>query len=392
MITVYQVIRRTLAVAACALLISPAVHADTLWVANLTGLWDNGGNWNNGVPGSPGDVNPRQRDGGTINVTAGNPATGSGTVANFRMNDDGDTRTNTVNWDPGNSNTYQITNEIRVGDNASNGAAVFNHDSGEIRTGGWYHIGRQGTATYTISNSATIFAGARLSIGELSSGGNEGAALIMNGSSSFTEGSVQNSNLGYRQTAKGTLIQNGSSSANYRALLVGYQNSAQGTWIMNDASTATVNNNVWAGRYDTGSAYFELNDSAQMTQAGGGFGLSMEQNRGTSSQLVMNGSSRFTSNGWFELGGGQATMTMNDNAFFDSNSNFRIGQRNNVGAPGDGVSRLIMNQNAFLDGNGGDFYVGFEGNSDGLIEMNGTSRIIDSHMGVSPPRKWYRDH
>ena len=202
------------------------------------------------------------------------------------MNDDGDTRINTVNWDPGNSNVYQLTGEIRAGDNASNGAAVFNHDSGEIRTGGWYHIGRQGTATYTMNNSSTIFAGARLSIAELSSGGNEGSVLIMNDTSSFTEGAVQDSNIGRRLDAKGSLIQNNSSSANFRRLYIGYQNTAQGTWIMNGASTSTVNNQVWAGRYDTAQAYIELNDSAQMTQVGDGFGLSMEQNRGSSSQLV----------------------------------------------------------------------------------------------------------
>ena len=106
----------------------------------------------------------------------------------------------------------------------------------------------------------------------------------------------------------------------------------------------------------------------------------------------MNGSSRFVSNGWFELGGGQATMTMNDNAFFDSNANFRVGQRSNTGAPGDGVSRLIMNQNATISGYGGDFFLGTEGGSDGLIEMNGSSRILDDHNGCQPSRKRHGGH
>ena len=358
-------------------------HATTSWNAGNVGLWNDAVNWSAGVPGSP-DTTARMNSGGTANVTVANPApNGAGTV-NFRMNNNNNTAANIVNWNPG---TDYIFREIWVG-NEDSGSAAFNHDSGTIRADtSWYHIGRRGTATYTMTGTSTIQPDDRLSIGEGANNQATDAYLIMSGNSSIDGQTTSGNNdylIGQGGTGgtSGTLIMSENASANVPRWDIGNNNSAQGTVIMNDTTTMTVELQTEVGKNSTAQGHITLNQSARWT--GNQFGFSIWNSDGgasrdTQSSLTMNDNTFLSASGWFELGGGQATFTMNGNAEADLNGNVRIGMRATTATvPGDGISRLIMNENSRLRGEGGDFYVGLRPNSKGLIQVNDDAVLTDN--------------
>ena len=272
-------------------------YATTSWTPGLTGIWNSGANWDNGLPGSP-DNTARMNNGGTASLNV--PTTSGDTTLNFRMNESANTSVNTVNWNPG-SGSYTFSS-LWVGNRANEGAAAFNHSSGSVTVANsdWFHIGRQGAATYTMNNNASATAVQRLSIAELSSGTDTSrqAYLIMNNSSSFTQVNNNESMIGRSNDSRGNIIMNDGSTATLRQLVVARHGTSQGSFVMNDNAVATVNNGLRFGRFDTAAAYLELNGNSQLT-SNNGTGFSQENNRSSTTEVFMNGTSRFTSNSWF---------------------------------------------------------------------------------------------
>jgi hypothetical protein len=376
-----------------------------------TADWNTPASWDNGVPGST-DNRGWIRVAGTLNVsstpanTGSNPRIKSFDGNNFNVGDV------TINWNPGAASTYIFDQVVWGDNNGGSSATIFNHDSGTIRAdSGWYHIARRGTATYTMTGTAVIQPDDRLSIAEGANGGPSNGVLIMRDSSkvdghttrvgnsdyfighnSVANGwlkmyddsvfDVQRLEVGRQNSAQGTIEQNGNSRITIGLEIdaFGLQNDAKAWWTMNGNSTATIQNNFRAGRNDNAQATVVLNSNASFTS--GQFGASIEQNKNSTSTIVMNGSSRMTVNGWMELGGGQATMTMNDLSVLDANGRLAVGMRSATGAPGDGITRLIINGQASVEAAGNIFHVGHDTGSKGLVEMNSTGHINSDNVTI----------
>lgn len=374
---------------ATTLLLLPYSHAATQWNSGITGDWNTSANWSAGVPGSP-DNAARMNNGGTINVTS---QIANGTTGNisFRMNQNGNTSAHQVNWNPG-AGTQTFLEDLWVSNNAA-GTGSFNHQSGTIRTdSSWHHIGRVGSATYEMSGTSVIQPDDRFSVGE-GANSNADAYLVMSGSSRVDQthaGAGGNRSIvGWNGTGKGTVLMSGSARMDINGFEgVGRANSASGTIIMNNNTIMNLSERAQLGVFNTASAYVELNDSAQWTGNQTGLAIwnadNQSNNHQTTAEFVMNDSSRMTVSSWFELGGGQATFTMNQNSVLDANGAVRIGMRANMGAtaPGDGITRMIVNDNATADLRGSNVGIGERPNSDGLLAVNGDALVRASNMYV----------
>jgi hypothetical protein len=376
-----------------------------------TADWNTPASWDNGVPGST-DNRGWIRTSGTLNVSS-TPAN-SGSVPRIKSFDGNNYNAGdvTINWNPGAASTY-LFDQIVLGDNHNGSSAtIFNHASGTIRAdSGWYHIARRGTATYTMTGTSVLQPDDRLSIAEGANGGPSHGVLEMRNSSKvdgqYAGASNNDYYLAHNSNANGWLTMFDNSVFDVPRLEVARQNSAQGTitqngnsriaiehdfdafalqndtkawWTMNDNSVATVGSNFRPGRYDNSQATVVLNSNASFTS--GQFGAAIEKDRNSSSTIVMNGSSRMTVNGWMELGGGQATMTMNDLSVLDANGRLAVGMRSSAGSPGDGISRLIINGQASVEAGGDIFHVGHQVGSKGLVEMNSTGHINSDNVAI----------
>ncbi len=373
-----------------------------------TADWNTPASWSNGVPGNT-DNRGYIRAAGTLNVNA-TPVAGVTRIRSFDGTySAGDV---TINWNPGAASTY-LFEELWLGDNAGTSAVIFNHQSGLIRADqSWYHLGRRGTTTYTMTGTSVIQPDDRLSIAEGASAGVASHTVLEMRDSSKVDGQHANaSNNDYliarnqqangfltmydnsvfdvprlevarQNSAQGTIEQNGNSriTVEYEIDVFGHQNDAKAWWTMNGNSTATIGREFRMGRNDNAQATVVLNSNASFTSRN--FGGSIEQNKNSTSTIVMNGSSRMTVNSWMEMGGGQATMTMNDLSVLDANGRLAVGMRSATGAPGDGISRLIINGQASVEAGGDIFHVGHQPGSKGLVEMNSTGHINSDNVAI----------
>ncbi|MFT5123104.1 MAG: hypothetical protein ACI97B_001736 [Verrucomicrobiales bacterium] len=383
-------------------------NANTDWNGG-TGDWNTGANWSNGTPGFV-DDNAYFNNEGTINVTAV-PATVTPSSNFYQARSGTVTGDTTLIWNPGASLT--TFNQFWISDNSTASVSVMDHRSGTIRANNsWYHIGRRGDGTYKMSGSSVVQAVDRLSIAEGAGGGLSNNFVFEMRDNSVVDGQFAGASnndyfLAHEGNARGQLLMYNNSLFDVPRLEVARENTAQGTvtqnqnsriqiefdvdrfaytgdnkawWTMNNSSTAEIGTQFRPARFGNAEATLSLNGTASFQARE--FGGSLEQNQNTSTTVVMNDFSTMTVNSWMELGGGQATMTMNDQSYLDANGRLAVGMRSSTGAPGDGISRLTLNDNSTVDARGDILWAGLETGSKGLITVNGTANLISDNAAI----------
>jgi fibronectin-binding autotransporter adhesin len=285
-----------------------------------------------------------------------------------------------------NNNTIAESQFWRIANGGGSAGTVILNNNAQFRNRNNQQIslGRNGTGVMVANDASQIMllgnGGGSLRVGDDGTGtGN----LTLNDSSKVIgiNGTNHHVLIGDDGNSKGTVTMNNNSGfANVRNVWIGNGGSSEGTVIMRNNSyldnKAGGGDAIRIAQGGTASGTLLMFDQASIVTRN--FGI--DQNAGTSggtATVVQNENSSVTvTGGWMEIGGGNAdtsTYTLNNDSVLLAQGNTVVGMRSN------GTGVMTINDNAYVESNaiGGNFIVGNGTDSNGQVVINddGTLRV-----------------